>query len=207
MNKPDKKLFDAIREKDMPMLLEAYNDGADLTARNEMNNTPLMMASVYGFMDGILFLIDKNVDINAKNLNNNHALIIAASLAHAHKKLCVEPLLKHGADHSIENNDGLTALIHAVMSGEQETVKCLLDYGADPEYRTKTGLRAIYKTNNRTQTDSIIEIREMLQDATSKKILKEQQQAKQDLKIEQTIERHKHQANFRRFALNRGHKR
>ena len=47
----------------------------------------------------------------------------------------VEHLLQKGAALDVKDNEGLTALIHAISKGSQRTLELLLDYGADLEDR------------------------------------------------------------------------
>jgi hypothetical protein len=60
----------------------------------------------------------------------------------------IEPLLKCGADVTVQDNKGFTALHKAAASNDYKSVKLLLDYKADPNARTNDGKTAYDITRN-----------------------------------------------------------
>ncbi len=73
-------------------------------------------------------LIDKQIDINKKNKDNQAALHIAAAIGHT--KL-VELLASRSADLNIQDGVKHTPLHYAAANGHTDTIKTLLHYGAD----------------------------------------------------------------------------
>ena len=59
-------------------IIEAINDGANIDAEDEKNNTALMLAVRYNTVEAVRELLPRVSDINAKNINGDNALIIAA---------------------------------------------------------------------------------------------------------------------------------
>lgn len=73
-------------------------------------------------------LIEKGVDINAKNFSNETVLHVMVT-----RKLlpCIVTLLSHGADINTQDQNGNTPLHAAVKTGEVSIVQALVVFGAD----------------------------------------------------------------------------
>ena len=56
------------------------SSGADINARNEDQQTPLIAMSVASFTEGVELLISKKADVNAKDRSGKIALHWAASV-------------------------------------------------------------------------------------------------------------------------------
>ncbi|EEY61648.1 uncharacterized protein PITG_01979 [Phytophthora infestans T30-4] len=87
------------------MLLSEFT--ADLEARDEAGNTPLLAACFQGNFECVKFLLQSAVSLQAANENGDSALHLAAwdgSIS------CVIILLNYGADPMATNRFGLTAL-------------------------------------------------------------------------------------------------
>lgn len=67
-------------------------------------------------------LIDSGAKVNQQNYNDATALIYASTFGH---KDIVNYLLKNGADATIKDNRGNTALSHAKMQGNNEIAELL----------------------------------------------------------------------------------
>jgi ankyrin repeat protein len=139
---------------------------------NGMNNlrskgwTFLMFAAFWDSVDMATILIEKGIDVDAKNNNGNTAFIIAACQGNSD---LVELLIANGADVNATDNEGRTALLRIVtriienentdykddhsqihsMSGTKyeshyyQTFKILLDSGANTEMKDKNGMTAL----------------------------------------------------------------
>ena len=57
--------------------------GADVNARCDKGNTPLMWYAYSGYEEGMCFLIDRGADINARNVDGQTALDIAQHFANS----------------------------------------------------------------------------------------------------------------------------
>jgi len=93
----------------------------------EAKDKNLKMASIAGKLDVVKLLIEVGVDINAKDIYGDTALIYAS--AYNHKEI-VEILIEVGADISIKNNIFFTALKYASKKGHKDIVKLLIKAGA-----------------------------------------------------------------------------
>jgi ankyrin repeat protein len=143
----EKQLFDIIKNKELSeeiklakldMLIKL---GANVNVVNK-NNTPLMMACVFGHEKIARWLIDNGANIHQKDDVGRDALIIASWIGHNEKIL--ELLIDNGADVNQKDNEGETALIRASSSGNIEHVKVLLNKGADINVVNDKKVGALY---------------------------------------------------------------
>ncbi len=119
--------------------------GADVNAKNENDDTALILAAGSGATEVVKILIKTGADVNAKNENGDTALILAAeesSFETCYIKT-VKVLIKAGADVNAKNKNGDTALILAAEEGSFEAVKVLIKAGADVNAKNITGDTAL----------------------------------------------------------------
>ncbi len=101
--------------------------GADIEAKDNADNTPLLTASQWGQEDVIEILISRGADVNASDNTGWTPVILAAS---GGRLSILKTLLKRGADlHAIRG--GWNALNYACHHGKEETALFLLDCGMD----------------------------------------------------------------------------
>ena len=98
--------------------------GADIEAKNNVGNTPLIEAASIGDIDSLKALLNRGADIEAKNNDGNTSLIEAKTVD------ILKVLIDRGADIEAKNNDGNTPLVEAAMYGQVERVKNLIFRGA-----------------------------------------------------------------------------
>lgn len=89
---------------------------------------------------GIIWLLDRGTDINAKNENGETPLMIAIRYRQFET---IRLLLDRGADISAKDSDGRTLLMIASESGLFETVKILLDAGLEISATDNEGKTAL----------------------------------------------------------------
>jgi len=83
---------------------------------------------------GVLALLDKGADVNARGDNGATALIAASQNGHL---AVAQVLLAKGAEINAKNNDGLTALIVASVNDHLDIVQALLAKGPDINAKEK----------------------------------------------------------------------
>ncbi len=96
--------------------------GADVNARDDEENTPLLWAALMGFTEVAEFFLAKGADVNAKDESDRTPLHWAASTGH---KESVDLLLLNGADVNAKDKDGETPLQYADRRGHKGIVQLL----------------------------------------------------------------------------------
>jgi ankyrin repeat protein len=121
------KLYSAIRADDLRQMKMLLDGGAVANTAGPDGITPLMVVAEIGSADALKMLIDRNVDVNARNASGSTALMFSVTDA---KK--VRLLLDHGADVNVVARSGRTALIIAsFVNPSADVVRMLLARGAN----------------------------------------------------------------------------
>jgi ankyrin repeat protein len=145
-------LFEAIRSGDLASLQTLLKNGADIKARDDLGNTPLMAAAgLAADADVLELLIKAGAEVNATNQAGATALLRAATFE---KKTRL--LVANGADIKTRSLLGNTALILAARkAGNSRTVQFLLDRGADPNATNVLGVTALMAAAAAPDLDSV----------------------------------------------------
>jgi ankyrin repeat protein len=136
-------LHQAIRIRNIQLVEILIEAGADINAKHPQYATPLIMAAYLKDIDIVLFLLNKEADIDAvveetpKFSRPPGATALQASLASMLGRndgfQTFHLLLHHGAATNIPITAprGSTELVYAVRTGNMKIVQCLLTRGAD----------------------------------------------------------------------------
>ncbi len=113
---PPDNLFAAIKSKDLTALAIMVERGADVNARNDAGQTPLMTAATteYGGEKLIDMLVNQGADIRARDNKGMTALMHAAGKGVLEN---AEQLLQLGIDPDIKDNSGKTVTDYAMAGG------------------------------------------------------------------------------------------
>lgn len=110
-------LLDAVRENDVAKVERLVLSGIGVNEQNKYSATPLFVACSLGHVQVATKLISLGADVNfAGNPNRMTALMNAAHHGKQDKTDCIRLLLGNGADASICDEEGFTALMHGVLS-------------------------------------------------------------------------------------------
>eukprot|EP00039_Didymoeca_costata_P026201 m.15254 g.15254 ORF g.15254 m.15254 type:complete len:666 (+) comp5331_c0_seq2:450-2447(+) len=101
--------------------------------------TPLILAAMAGAVEAMECLIAYGANVNAKDNRGNTALIYGAWLQDDRAEQVVDTLLKNGADTTLTNLDGDSAIHYACNSGKTYVLMMLLDANASPHQPNKAG--------------------------------------------------------------------
>lgn len=103
--------------------------GLDYGFIDDINGrTPLIEAAASGDLQLVMLCLEKNVNINHKDVYGKEAIHYAAVI----DSQVSEYLLEHGADPNHSDYDGSTPIIHAISAGQPECVRSLLRHGSKP---------------------------------------------------------------------------
>ena len=124
----NQELSYAIGTKNITLVENAINNGANVNEKDNINMTFLMrMAERGGQTDIAKLLIDKGADVNAKDVTGETALMYAAGRGDDE---LVKILVENGADVNAKDNEGKTALKYSEQSGNIDTINILKQAGA-----------------------------------------------------------------------------
>ncbi len=152
-NTPDPKgqhaLLIAAREKSAKVADELLRwPKINLEARNAVDESPLMMASLQGLTELAQKLVAKGADVNKPGWTPLH---YAATKGHI---AIISLLLDNHAYIDAESPNGTTPLMMAAHYGTASAVKLLLEAGADPMLKNAQGLSAIDFAQRNSRQDS-----------------------------------------------------
>lgn len=118
VNKPDERGFTpliwAAAFGEIETVRHLLEWGADPHALAKERESALSLASMGGYTDIVIMLLERNVDINIYDWNGGTPLLYAVRGNHVK---CVEALLARGADLTTEADSGYTPMDLAVALG------------------------------------------------------------------------------------------
>lgn len=158
-------LFSAIKKKDLASLTSLVNTGADVNAKNEQQQTLLMLSVIPDFKNSnvidllntqtenndmkiISFLIQKGANIHAQDQLGNTALIYAVEVQNID---AIKLLIKYGANVNATNKKQQHALFFAPTfekSSMYSIMRLLLDSGSDVNKHDEEGETVLMKLIN-----------------------------------------------------------
>lgn len=112
-------------------------DKIDVEPRNKVDESPLMLACLGGYIDTVKRLIDRGADVNKPGWAPLH---YAATRGHLD---VMRLLLDRNAYIDAASPNGTTPLMMAAHYGTPSAVKLLLEAGADPLLKNQQNLTAI----------------------------------------------------------------
>lgn len=114
-------------------ILLAMSDDIDVQRSTKLDETTLMLVSIFGESRAVLKLLERGANEEALDDYGHTALHFAA---YNGRDSCCELLLRNV---NAQSNDGSTALMLAAMKGQAETVKLLLKNGANSKLKDRRG--------------------------------------------------------------------
>ncbi len=130
------QLLAAAGQGDTQTVVKLLALGAAVDVRDDLGNTPLLLATDHNQVDVARVLINAGADVNAKNQIHDSAYLLAGAQGRLE---ILAMTLSHGADLKSTNRYGGTALIPACERGHVEVVRVLLHAGVDPNHINKLG--------------------------------------------------------------------
>lgn len=140
-----RKWFNAVERGDIETINYMLKSGfkIDIIGYNpeggDYGFTALMLASSFGDLNTVKFLISKGAKINVKTLVGSPLLM---AISNNHDEVAAF-LISKKADVNISSVDGRTPLMAAASEGNSKMVYILLKFNADKNARHSSGRRAI----------------------------------------------------------------
>ncbi len=126
--KRDKLLIEeAAGECDTATCTMLIEQGADVNARDEDGNTPLLWAVLAGNMQVVLTMLRRGADLNCKNNEGETPLHWAAVTGSVE---VASLLIQGGADANVADEVGITPIRSAELNEDMEMVEFLRSHGA-----------------------------------------------------------------------------
>ena len=141
-SKETRKMDYAIGRTHLEAVRASLENFADYE-RNDCLLTALMRAALIGQTDAVTVLLDRGLDVNAKDSQGRTALMEATYGGHYDT---VKTLLDRGAAPNLADDTGWTALMEAVSKGNYESAVLLVERGSDVNARTRQGWTALKAT-------------------------------------------------------------
>lgn len=128
------ELHRAITEGNTEKVERLLAEGADVNERYITGTTPLMFAiSTTMNLDTINLLLNLGADVNAQNNDGYTALILAVSNDNMNRFYVVNRLLDCGADKTLKDKYGRTALDYVEKFNYPNVMKMLLEDDTAPK--------------------------------------------------------------------------
>ena len=124
----NKELHYAARRGLYRWTKDSIKAGADVNARNQDGQTPLIVATLHEHIPIMEMLIDKGADVNCWDANHETALHHAVR---KYSRNTMRVLIETGADVNAPNKYAETPLMLAVFSEIIEIVEMLINHGAE----------------------------------------------------------------------------
>lgn len=166
-----KKLWDAALCGDVAALAQCLADGADVNACRENGESPLHMAAHNGNIEGVKLLLAARPapKMNAQDNRGATPLNISARSPYDPGEVATA-LIEAGADFTIKNIYGMTALHDAARFRNVNVLKAILAKGADVNLGADEGMQTpLHIAANYSQTNTTITLLEAGADIHAKR--------------------------------------
>ncbi|MDE0092482.1 MAG: ankyrin repeat domain-containing protein [Oligoflexia bacterium] len=121
-NQLNEELLEAVKKNQIESVQKLLDQSADVNARNNNGETPLILASYYGRPKIAQILLNRGALVNAQNNNGWNSLMFAAYYGHPE---IVHQLLNKGIDVHAKNNKSETASILASYYGRANIINLI----------------------------------------------------------------------------------
>ncbi len=153
-------IWDAVEEGDVEEVINYLNGGGDADAKDQNGRTPLLLLLELEHGDKLASivaqpLIQKKADVNARDNENNPALILAIKKNYPE---LAKLLIDAGADINAKDSSGKTPLHWCAIKGPQVTGALLVKKGAGLNAQDDMGNTPLHEAsdNNDDASDVLL---------------------------------------------------
>ena len=114
--------------------------GAEVNVKNRHGKSALEFAVATGCLQNTELLIDWGADVN--NVDKFGDPVLMKALEKDTYAVCIQLLIKKGANVNSKNRDGKSALVYAALNSYEQSMKVLIDEGADVNLAVNQGSEA-----------------------------------------------------------------
>jgi ankyrin repeat protein len=144
-------IITAAEQGDKPAIQTLITGGADVNQKAEDGRTALMVVANTGRDDIVQLLLDNGARVN-DTASNGFIALMAATLSKAESSLAIMArLIAQGADVNLQDADGATVLMGAVLMNDVNKVTLLINSGANVSLTDNHGITAkaytVFKNN------------------------------------------------------------
>lgn len=143
----DKRGETALFHTNNPDIVQLLlNNGADPNIQNNDGENVLSNAVQSGSWDIVRILLDNGANINIQTRSGQTPLMLSAATVDINRQPTDGParlFIERGAQLDIQDTEGNTALIHAVLKNNEPMVRLLLENGANPNVQNAVGQTAL----------------------------------------------------------------
>tara|TARA_B100000579_G_C22588164_1_gene736760 strand:- start:27 stop:809 length:783 start_codon:yes stop_codon:yes gene_type:complete len=138
----NKLLLESVEDGNLENVKHALDNYANIEVRDRFQRTPLIIASVNGYVNIVKYLLKKGADINSNDEDGN--MVVASAIYNGRNDVAKE-LIKAGGDvneNFVDDNASdpdhpyyieISPLMLAASGTDYELVKLLIKYNADVE--------------------------------------------------------------------------
>ena len=130
-------LYEAVSVGNQERIRSLIEQGINKDKENSDGWTPFRLASYYGHLDVLQYLVEQSASLEKANNVYGYTPLITA--AYEGRLEIARYLLEQGADRDKADVSGWTPLHHAVQCRHLEIAMLLMSYGADLNARTRQG--------------------------------------------------------------------
>ena len=131
-------LMKAVQANDLARVKDLIAQGADVSALDENQDAPLIIAAYKGYTDIVRLLLEAGADITAVDPGMKATALHAA--AYAGRTAAARLLIEHGIDIDKQGPfNGYTALHDAIWQNNVETAEVLINAGANLTIKSNAG--------------------------------------------------------------------
>lgn len=150
---PSEQLILAAKDGDLAKVKESLLNGANPNAADYQGNTALIFAAGFHHLEILKLLLgQKGINIDQRNDDSMTSLLNACNASNYEG---FEAMLAAGADMTVEDSDGNTALHWAAMRGALTIVTRLLQLGIDANAQNKRSWTSLHWAVEASQLSTI----------------------------------------------------